>query len=586
MPIRMSGLVSGLDTESLIKSLMEAQTTKKTKVENKKTKLEWTQDKWKNMNTKLYSLYTDYASKMRLVGSYNTKKSSISDSSVASVTAKNNAINGNYSLEVNHIATANYVTSAKLQLKPESTALSITEDTKLSDLNGGTDLIGQEIQVSYGGKYKSLAVTAETTIKDYVNTINSTGMSASFDAGQQRIFTSSAASGSANNFSITVSSQAELDARDNLRNTVTNYSALLDDEKADLDKIITTARFAAAGSAEYNKAITDLYAYASASGISTNEAVHNAVDAYRSSTSGTGLSALGIANIKNGVAIETGPADMSVITGTDSEILLNGATLTGSDTTMNVNGLSLELKGITNGSVVSFSVANDTDATYNFVKNFIDEYNSILSEMNKAYYAESAHGYEPLTDDEKKSMSDDQVELWENKIKDSLLRNDSTLDGIITSMKNSMMGSVDVDGKSYSLSSLGIMTSKDYTEYGLLHIYGDKDDSTYADKTDKLKSLIESDPDLVTKIMTGISDQLYDAMNKKMATSTLSSALTFYNDKQMKKQMKSYEDDIDKWDTYLTDMENRYYKQFSDMEKAMAKLQNSQSAVTQLTGGQ
>lgn len=41
MPIRMTGLSSGMDTESIIAALMSAQRTKQTKVENKRTKLEW-----------------------------------------------------------------------------------------------------------------------------------------------------------------------------------------------------------------------------------------------------------------------------------------------------------------------------------------------------------------------------------------------------------------------------------------------------------------------------------------------------------------------------------------------------------------
>ena len=39
MPIRMTGLISGLDTESIVNALMSAQRTKQTKVENKKQNL-------------------------------------------------------------------------------------------------------------------------------------------------------------------------------------------------------------------------------------------------------------------------------------------------------------------------------------------------------------------------------------------------------------------------------------------------------------------------------------------------------------------------------------------------------------------
>ncbi len=63
MAIRMSGMISGLDTESIVKSLMETQQAKKTKIESKKQKLEWKQEIWSGLNTKMYSFYKDYAGK-------------------------------------------------------------------------------------------------------------------------------------------------------------------------------------------------------------------------------------------------------------------------------------------------------------------------------------------------------------------------------------------------------------------------------------------------------------------------------------------------------------------------------------------
>ena len=51
MAIRMSGMISGLDTDSIVKSLMEKQQAKKTKIESKKQKLEWKQEIWSGLNT-------------------------------------------------------------------------------------------------------------------------------------------------------------------------------------------------------------------------------------------------------------------------------------------------------------------------------------------------------------------------------------------------------------------------------------------------------------------------------------------------------------------------------------------------------
>lgn len=70
------------------------------------------------------------------------------------------------------------------------------------------------------------------------------------------------------------------------------------------------------------------------------------------------------------------------------------------------------------------------------------DYNKLIKSMDEAYNADSSKGYEPLTDDEKSAMTDDEVEKWETKIKDSLLRKDDTLSSIINTMKNDMASSL------------------------------------------------------------------------------------------------------------------------------------------------
>ena len=159
-------------------------------------------------------------------------------------------------------------------------------------------------------------------------------------------------------------------------------------------------------------------------------------------------------------------------------------------------------------------------------------------------------------------MSDEEVEKWETKIKDSLLRRDSTLSGILETFRTSLTG-ITVkasDGKTYSLANLGITTGKDYKEYGLLHIKGDEDDTDYADSENTLQSMINSDPDIVMEVMSGIASNLYNNINKKISTTTtMKSALSFYNDKEMTKQMTQYKKDIKSWETKLSDMEERYY---------------------------
>lgn len=277
------------------------------------------------------------------------------------------------------------------------------------------------------------------------------------------------------------------------------------------------------------------------------------------------------------------PTGMALIEGSDSKIILKGAELTSSSSVVSANGLEISLTGVTKeNESVTFSVTTDTDAIYDSVKSFLKEYNSVMKEMNTLYNADSAKGYEPLTSQEKEAMSDDEVKEWETKIKNSLLRSDSTLGSIINAMRSAMQTTVEYDGGTYALSSLGIMTSTDYTEGGLLHIYGDPDDSVYSAKDDKLKKALEENPDVVIATLTGVFGNLRQTMSDKMAGSKYSSSMTFYNDIKMKSDVKDYESDIKDWEDKLAEMEDAYYSKFTAMETALAKLQSQQSTMSGL----
>ena len=297
------------------------------------------------------------------------------------------------------------------------------------------------------------------------------------------------------------------------------------------------------------------------------------------------LVALGLGEITGGnkdlTADDTG--SFTFIAAKNSIVNYNGVDLEDSSNTISVNGLTINIKGVTD-SPVSCSVARDTDAAYNMIKDFVKEYNDILKEMNNLYYEGSARDYAPLYDEEKECMTDDQIEKWETKIKDSLLRRDSSLGTLTSAMKSALQTTVTVDGKSYSLASFGIQTSTDYTEKGLLHIMGDVDDPLYKDHTNKLQKALTEEPDVVMEVISGVAKKLYSTMSDKMKKTSLSSALTFYNDKEISNQITSLNKKIAKEEAALKDLEDRYYNQFGKMETALAKLQQQQSSLAGLLG--
>ena len=504
MPIRMGGLASGIDTDAVIKELMTAQSLKKTNLEGKKEKLNWKQEKWQEMNSKLYSFYTDKVSSLKLQGSYQTKKAVSSDETKVKASASG-AVPGSYSVKVEKLASAEYVTGADLKDKGYS------KTTLLSDTNMA---VGQTITVKTGKDLDSvteISVDAEMTIGKLVDELRGAGINANFDEKSGRFYLAAKDTGEENMF--TIESNAE---------------------------------------------------------------------------AGGGLEALGLGNItremaENGVKAND-KNEMAIVSASDARVVVNDAIINSSSNTIQTNGLTLDLISTTGSDGLKITVNNDSDAVYDKIKDFVKSYNELMQEMYDKYNAPSAKGYSMLTSDQKEAMTDDQVKLWEDKIKDSLLRRDDTLNGIMSAFRSAMQETVEIDGKNFSLSSFGIVTGA-YTERGKLHIEGDADDPEYLEKTNTLKSMIESDPEAVGKALSGIISKFYSTLSDKMSASKLSSALTFYNDKQMKSQNTQYETEIKSWETRLTKMEDKYYKQFSAMEKAMADLQSKQSQLAGMLGG-
>jgi flagellar hook-associated protein 2 len=270
----------------------------------------------------------------------------------------------------------------------------------------------------------------------------------------------------------------------------------------------------------------------------------------------------------------------------DASITYNGVTYVQATNTFNINGLTMNATNV--GEEQSFTVDTDVDGIYDKVKSFVTEYNTLISEMNTLYDADSATDYEPLTSDEKEAMNDEDIENWENKIKSSLLRRDSTISSLLTNMRTIMNKSVEVtnsDGTTskYALSSFGIVTST-YTENGQLHIYGNSDDSDFMDYDDKLKAAIAANPDAVTKTLTSLGSEMYEYMRKAMAKSDSSSSLTFYDDITMDSEIEDYKDDVSDLQDKLEAEEDKFYSQFSTMETALSKLQAQQTYISQLLG--
>lgn len=635
MAMRMTGLVSGMDTESMVKELVSASSEKVNKIKQKKQDVEWKKEIWSGLNTKIYNFYKTELSAFKTVSSYNAKKAVASDETKVSVSVGANASNGTHSVSVEQTASSAYLTGDNIKIKGNSytrynDAGLATKFADMVDAQGANlGLASQKITISAGNGtipalelelggsgdngvesisalnaklkatsgYENLQASlkdgklvftnsSEKTLGDgtkagEIYTIESAAlgmsgevgyekgdadsntMSVGFAAKVKQDFTSADISGS--------TKLADLGIKVGTTFSVNGKDFVVDDKSTIND--FTTAVSKMGVSASFDAAQGRFYVNASKTGAANDFNI--------TSSDASALEALGLGSGSKKVDAR------------DAIIYYNGVKYTGDSNTMTINGMTITAKAKTD-TAVNVEVSADTDAAYNNVKKFVKAYNELIDEMNK-YYSEKDAGYDALTEDERSKLSDTQIEKWEEKAKQGLLRRDSTLQTLLSDMRTMLNKGVQVtlaDGstKTMSLASIGIVTG-DYTENGKLHILGDEDDENYASQENKLRAALEGNDNLVSQIIGGTTDnkgvgtQMYDYLRKSMTRiEGVRSTQTFYNDKTLDSEIDDYDDEIDKWEEKLQNLEDKYYNQFSKMEAAMAKMQSQQSYLSSLFG--
>ena len=673
MGMRMTGLVSGLDTETIITQMISGHKTKVDNAKNEQTKLKWKKEAWSSLNTKLYSFYTGALSKFKSVGTYKAKKVEASDDSKIKVSTSNNAVTGAHTVSVKQVASSAYLTGDSLKGKAFNTTSYVASenaDVQVSDLvdekGNAIDLTGKSFDISYttkdaGGNEQTITKTitaqvgADGTLQSMIDNMNQSladegiNMTVGYNAARGGLeFTNNTATpvkdengtitGYENGINYTLKATDEAYAKalgisetgvtvsqqtnDTGNNVLTMSNAFNVTKVSDTPAAVTgSTKLTDMGIAngttyslkvgtgstakEYtytidqNTTLSGLAKEFSKMGVAANYDEKQGRFFVNSTESGADFDFELTADSSNALTtLGLDAASATKVDAADAIVVYNGATFQQSSNNFSLNGLNFTVNDVTvtkddAGNIIKdnpirLTVSTDTDTIYNAVKDFVKEYNSLVKEMNTLYNADSAKDYNMLSDDDKESMSEDEIKEWENKIKSSLLRRDDTISSLLSTMRTTLNKSITYTGsdgveKRYSLASFGIVTGK-WNEYGQLHIEGNADDSEYADMDDKLRKAIEENPDALIETLSGLGNQLYTSFQKAMKGSDLSSALTFYNDKEMDKSIDGYDDKIKKLQEKMNKIEDKYYKQFAAMESAMAEMQAQQSSLSGLFG--
>lgn len=502
--LRISGLASGLDIDSMVQQLMQAERAPLDKLEQQKQILQWQQEDYRDINTSLVSLRNSIFT-AKLQSTFLAKKATSSNESALTVTATS-AAEGIYQVDITQLATGVSVISS--QQLPEET------------VNGTTQTLAKQFNLPAG---TTVTFELEGTEKDsngqYITE------SFTFNADTQTIY--------------------DVVAAINARNMGINASY---DNTNNLFSLTSPGT----GSSQHLKLVSD-----SVSSVSGATFLHDYLKL----------------NLTAG----------SELFGKDAQVVVHDSSNTSVTYNMSSNsfsllGLSFNLKAPATG--ITISVTKDVDTVVNNIKNFVNAYNDVLSKINAKLNEKRYYDYPPLTDDQKKSMSADDIKLWEEKARSGLLKDDFVLDDVAANMRSTMASIVSgLTTKYNNLSAIGITTSSDYmSEGGKLYI----DES-------KLREAIETDMNGVMDLFTktadatdqkGLAQRLYDVVNNAIQTISSragSDAVSNLADQSyIGQRLKEIDANISDWENRLNQLEDRYYNQFTAMEQAINQM-NAQS---------
>lgn len=263
--------------------------------------------------------------------------------------------------------------------------------------------------------------------------------------------------------------------------------------------------------------------------------------------------------------------------GTNAVFNINGLDTERTTNTFAINGVTYTLKSKFD-TPVTVTVSNDTDTIFKNIKNFVDQYNSLIDAVQSKLNEDRYPDYAPLTDDQRKELTDRQQDQWDKKARSGLLRNDMTLKNSLSNMRSliySKVNNANISSEYNQLSSIGITTTSDWLKGGKLEI-----------NEDKLKAAIQNDPDSVellfrasgsTTSEKGIVQRLYDSVNQTYNTIVDKAGKSTYVNTQFTigKNINDLTDKIRDMNDKLDKLEDRYYAQFTAMEQAIQKY-NSQ----------
>ncbi|KTD83842.1 flagellar filament capping protein FliD [Paenibacillus etheri] len=623
MVTRVNGF-SGMDIDSMVKSMMAAKRVPLDKLNQDKQLLQWQREGYRELNSKLYDFRTN-----KLITKYggnaalNAQKAVVTGNTTAvKAEALATATGVDMKVSVTQLATrTTYETPGLGQGKPVTTSLASLDGVNLSSMSSAeqTEYLKKGFDISINGETfkdkdgKSIfnGLTSISTLVATINASSKANAIASYDEVTGKLTIASKTSGkdgivtmgtpASSNTLLGLFSKSNLNVVETNKltgvttaTTVTELinkrdgTSLVDADVKDIKFTINGKELVVKGSDSITTIMNTINgAGAQVSASFTTDGTLKLVGDSGGDVN-LGGDSYGFMKLFNGR--QSNPADdnsiKKTIDGVNAKVSINDVAIDNvNSNTFTINGVQLTLQELTKKDAASADIPvfiktqTDPDKAVESIKGFIEDYNSLIVSLNAKIDEAKYRDFRPLTDEQKTALKDDDIKTWTEKAKSGLLKNDDIIKSVLSEMRGI------ITEKLGPLSTLGITTGN-YMEKGKLVI---------ADEA-KLKNAISANPQLAMDLLQGptsapkegILDKMadkvsaaIDKISERAGTNRFSMDLTstFKEESVMGKKMKLYNTQITSMLTMLNNAETRYYKQFSAMETAMNKLQSQSNSL-------
>lgn len=534
------GLASGLDVDSIVKGLLTDDQAKIDKANQKEQTLEWQQDAYRDIISKLNTFESSYllfgsSTSMASSNMYNTYIADSGDSSILTATATADATGATQNVIIKQLATTATITGSQKVGKDITGTIAVNtngldnlkaqaataEAANLADPSFNLNVDGTVATISFtsaelnsvGTTYSDMTALLNSKLSSAFGTVPNINADGTLAGGSSQKVT--ATTDGSGNLVITGASNYQSVISVSTSNSLYDGLVALGLKSGESNRLNTYAQTLGGLGLTTSG---DGYVHTTINGTdiklgTADTSVADAFSAINSSGAGVTISYNSITDLVNVTANQSGSAGkvdltstanqtqsfftaLKISTGTgptygnDAVVNINGNNYTRSTNNFTIDGVAYSLKATTD-TAVSVSMETNTSSLKDGINKFISAYNDLIDAIYTQVGTKPDSSYPPLTDDKKENMTDTQIEKWEDKAKAGVLYNDGTLTSIADSMRNAFYDSVTTsDGKSVSIYDFGITTSDDTTNHGKLEIKPEdesKFEDALANKTSEIK---------------------------------------------------------------------------------------------------